>query len=427
MKIKSIDAYQVFDSRGTPTLEAEVELENGMKGRAIVPSGASTGQHEALELRDGDPACFGGTSVFKAIDNVRKKIAPVLIGLDVEDQERLDSLMIDLDGTPNKSSLGANAILGTSMAIARASALAQEQPLFRSLSRKKEMLLPLPETQIIGGGAHSGGRIDIQDFMIICSGASGYRQCLEMTFNVYRACAQQLNDRGKLAGVADEGGYWPQFDSNEEVFEVILDSIEQAGYRPGVDIHLSLDIAASEFYHESEDAYHLKLEDRILTPVQFFEMISHWCDKYPICSIEDPFAETDLSNWQKFTAMYGDTLQIVGDDLFTTDIHRVREGKRENLANSVLIKLNQIGTVTETIDCIRQTLDFGWQPVVSARSGETEDPFIAHLAVATNAGQLKVGSFSRSERMVKWNEVVRIERELGNSARFFGTGTSQRN
>lgn len=418
MKIKQIDAYQVFDSRGNPTLEAEVILENGIKGQAMVPSGASTGRTEALELRDGDPTRFGGKSVYKAIHNVRERIAPALTGKDVRNQAHLDTIMIDLDGTANKSNLGANAILGVSMAIARTSALAQNRPLFRTLTEKGGTLLPLPEIQIIGGGAHSDGRIDIQDFMIICSSASDYRQCLEMSYNVYQACGKLLKKKGKLAGVADEGGYWPVFDSNEEVFDVILQSIEQAGYQPGSDIQLSLDIAASEFY--SGDRYHLKLEEKVLDCDEFYELIFGWCESYPIISIEDPFAETDLANWKKLTGSFGNHLQIVGDDLFTTDIQRVREGKKKNLANSVLIKLNQIGTVTETIGCIRQTREFGWQPVVSARSGETEDPFIAHLAVATHAGQLKVGSFTRSERMAKWNEVIRIERELGSRALFAG-------
>lgn len=418
MKITTIDAFQVFDSRGNPTLEAEVKLENNITGRAIVPSGASTGQYEALELRDENPNFFDGKSVYKAIWNIKEKIAPALAGKDVREQSELDHRMLDLDSTKNKSNLGANAILGVSMALTRAAAKAQHLPLFEYLSQGKGNLLPLPEIQIIGGGAHTGGRIDIQDFMIVCTGASGYRQCLEMTFNIYRQCRDLLGEKGKLAGVADEGGFWPEFDSHEEVFEVLLESIEKAGYRPGHDVHLSLDIAASELY--SDGRYNLKLENKSLVPDAFYNLVSGWCRSYPIISIEDPFSETDIKNWKKFTEVFGDTLQIVGDDLFTTDIERVRKGKKKKWANSVLIKLNQIGTVTETMDCIRQTREFGWTPVVSARSGETEDPFIAHLAVATNAGQLKVGSFTRSERMVKWNEVIRIERELGDKARFTG-------
>lgn len=418
MKIKEIDAIQVFDSRGDPTLEAIVELDNGITGSAIVPSGASTGQFEAHELRDEDLNRFSGKSVYKAIENVKSEIKSELIGKDVHQQAELDQLMIELDGTKNKSRLGANAILGVSMAIARASAKAQNKSLFQTLTDDEGTLLPLPEIQILGGGAHANGRIDIQDFMIMCTGAESYQECLEMTFNVYHQSGQLLKENGKLAGVADEGGYWPEFDSNDEVFEMLIEAFEKAGYIAGKDIHLSIDIAASEFYENGR--YHLSLENRSMTGDQFYDVISDWCKRYPIISIEDPFGEMDRLNWKRFTKEFGDEIQIIGDDLFTTDIERVKEGKKDNLANSVLIKLNQIGTVTETINCIKQTQEFGWTPVVSARSGETEDPFISHLAVATNAGQLKVGSFSRSERMVKWNEVLRIERELGEKARFVG-------
>ncbi len=418
MKIKGIDAFQVFDSRGFPTLEVEVELQNGIRGSAIVPSGASTGQFEALELRDGDKNRYLGKSVWKAIGNVKEVIRDELIGKNVHRQAELDELIIDLDGTDNKGRLGANATLGVSMALARASATTQNVPLFETLTKDGGTLLPLPEIQIIGGGVHANGRIDIQDFMIICASASSYMQCLEMTFNVYQQCGRLLSERGRLYGVADEGGYWPAFDSNEEVFEILLEAIEKAGYKPGSDIYLSLDIAASEFYKKGK--YILQLENRHLEPDQFYEVVAGWCDQYPILSIEDPFAETDLENWKRFTKAFGNRIQVIGDDLFTTDIERVRSGKRDELANSVLIKLNQIGTVTETIQCIRETQSIGWTPVVSARSGETEDPFIAHLAVATNAGQLKVGSFSRSERMVKWNEIIRIARRLKGNARFIG-------
>lgn len=418
VKIQKIDAYQVYDSRGNPTLEVEVTLTNGVISQAMVPSGASTGQYEALELRDGDPDRFNGKSVFKAIHHVIHLIGPELRGMDVREQADIDQMMIDLDGSKSKSNLGANAIIGVSMAAARAAANNAGVPLYEYFARNGGNLLPLPEIQIIGGGAHSAGRIDIQDFMIICTGADSYRQCLEMTYNVYMQCGKLLRGSGRLAGIADEGGYWPQFDSNEEVFEAILESIEMAGYRPGDDVHLSLDIAASEFY--SEGMYRLKLDKRSLTPGEFYDLIAGWCNKYPIISIEDPFSETDIVNWQKLQASFGNKLQIIGDDLFTTDVERVREGREKELANSVLIKLNQIGTVTETFECIRQTQAFGWKPVISARSGETEDPFIAHLAVATNAGQLKVGAFTRSERMVKWNEVLRIERSLGENARYIG-------
>jgi enolase len=420
MTIKQIDAFQVFDSRGNPTLEAEVILENGIRGCAIVPSGASTGKFESLELRDGDQSRFKGKSVFQAIENVKTRIAPALQGKNVYEQEVLDRVMCELDGTLNKSSLGANAILGVSMAIARASAKAKDVPLFESLTNGEGYLLPLPEIQIIGGGAHSSGRIDVQDFMIICTAARSFSECLEMTFNIYHQCGEILKTTGRLAGVADEGGYWPEFSSNEEVLDMLLQSIEQSGYLAGTDVHLSLDIAASEFF--SGENYHLALENRILKPAQFYDLISSWCSNYPIISIEDPFAEDDVKNWKKLTTQYGNKLQIIGDDLFTTDTERVKEGQKSGLANSVLIKLNQIGTVTETMECIRQTQQFGWSPVVSARSGETEDSFISHLAVASNAGQLKVGSFTRSERMAKWNEILRIERKLGENARFDGAG-----
>lgn len=395
-----------------------MELENGITGSAIVPSGASTGQFEAHELRDGDKEKFLGKSVYSAIENVKSEIRVELIGKDVHQQAELDQLMIDLDGTKNKSRLGANAILGVSMAISRVSAKAKGKSLFQTLTNGGGTLLPLPEIQIMGGGVHAKGSIDIQDFMIICTGAKSYHQCLEMTFNVFHDCGRLLKEKGKLAGVADEGGYWPIFDSNEELFEILLESIEGAGYSTGEDVQLSLDIAASEFYDNGR--YHLNLDNRSLTGDQFYKVISGWCKQYPIISIEDPFAETDTLNWKRFTKEFGEEIQIIGDDLFTTDIKRVKEGKEDKLANSVLIKLNQIGTVTETVECIKQTQEYGWTPVVSARSGETEDPFISHLAVATNAGQLKVGSFSRSERMVKWNEILRIERELQEKAEFKG-------
>ena len=399
-----------------PTLEVEVRLETGIVGSASVPSGASTGQYEALELRDGDPNRFMGKSVFKAIDNIRNEIGPALKGKSVEEQQSLDQYMIDLDGTPNKSRLGANAILGVSMALARAGASSGEVPLFRYLGDGN--LLPIPEIQIIGGGAHSRGRIDIQDFMIICHAAESYPQCLEMTFNVYHQCAKLLKETGRLSGLADEGGFWPEFETNDQAFEVILESIQRAGYEPGRQISFSLDIAASELF--SNGSYQLSLEKKSLTPEEFYHLLASWCNKYPIISIEDPFAETDQDNWIKFTHEFGSKLKIIGDDLFTTDLRRVRTGIEKGLANSVLIKLNQIGSVTETMECIRETQSAGWLPVVSGRSGETEDPFIAHLVVASNAGQLKLGSLARSERNVKWNEVLRIQRQMGDEARFLG-------
>lgn len=418
MKISSVEAFQIFDSRGNPTIEAVVTLENGASGRGLVPSGASTGHHEALELRDGDPGRFRGRSVLRAISNVNREIADVVKGRYALDQEAIDSVLIELDGTPSKARLGANAILSVSMAVAGAAAATRGLPLFASLAGGNGTLLPLPEIQVFGGGKHAHGRIDIQDFMIVALGATTYAQALEMTFNVYHAAAEVMRDRGLLAGVADEGGYWPAFDRNEDVFDALLRSIERAGYTPGREIGISLDIAASDLWRDG--AYILGLENRRLAPADFAELMVGWVERYPIVSIEDPMAEDDWDGWRLVRDAVGGRCQIVGDDLFTTNLGRIERGIAAGTANAVLIKLNQIGTVSETISAIRRTQAAGWLPVVSARSGETEDAFISHLAVATDAGQLKVGSFSRSERMSKWNEVLRIERALGARARYLG-------
>lgn len=417
MKICSVTAFQIYDSRGNPTIEAEVTLESGATGRGLVPSGASTGQFEARELRDGDPKRFRGKSVFKAIDNIHHRIAPHMKGCDVLDQRGLDETLIALDGTPDKSRLGANAILAVSMAAANAAAAGRGLPLFRILG--EGTLLPLPEIQIFGGGAHANWRTDVQDFLVIATGAKSYEESLEITFNVFHAAGDLLKERGAYYGVADEGGYWPEFRTNEEVFETFLRAIERAGYTPGVEASLSLDIAASDLFDEKSRLYRFRLEDRAFDSDAFAELVSDWCGKYPVVSIEDPMADTDYEGWKKIHATLGDKVQLIGDDLFTTNIERIRKGIAKKLANAVLIKLNQIGTVTETIDAIHLTQKAGWNPVVSARSGETEDSFIAHLAVATNAGQIKVGSFSRSERTAKWNEILRILRILGHSASFF--------
>jgi enolase len=424
MKISNVDALQVFDSRGNPTVEAVVTLEDGTTGRAIVPSGASTGNHEALELRDGNPELFGGKSVFRAVDNVRGEISATLNGYDVFDQAVIDRRLIELDGTPTKSRLGANAILAASMANCAAAANARRIPLFEYIGKGHGTLLPLPEIQIMGGGAHAAHAIDVQDFMIIVTGAESYADCLEVTSEVYRAAGSILKGRGKLAGVADEGGYWPMVSSNEEVFEIILRAIELAGHTPGRDVAFSLDLAATDLYHQGR--YHLQSEGRSFTSDEFIELVLRWTRDYPIVSIEDPLSEDDWSGWQKITAAIGKHIQLIGDDLFTTSVSRIERGIRDFAANAVLIKLNQIGTVTETIDAVDRTQQAGYLPVISARSGETEDAFIAHLAVALNAGQLKVGSFTRSERMVKWNEVLRIERCLGDRARFIGRGVFER-
>jgi enolase len=420
MSIQKISAFQIYDSRGMPTIECEILLEGGIIGRGLAPSGASTGQYEAHEMRDGDPSKFRGKSIFKAIDNIQREIAPALCGKDVFAQSDLDQLMIELDGTPDKSRLGANAILSVSMALANAAAAARQLPLFAHLGNGEGKLLPLPEIQIIGGGAHANWRTDIQDFLVIANGATSYEETLEITYNIYHAAGDILKSRGSYFGIADEGGYWPEFKSNEAVFEVFLEAVEKAGYTPGKEASLSLDIAASDLYDEKSKNYQLRLDGTTFDSDGFVELMLDWCERYPIVSIEDPCADTDWEGWGKFYAAVGDRIQVIGDDLFTTNLQRIRQGIERNCTNSVLIKLNQIGTVTETLEAIRLTQKAGWTPVVSARSGETEDAFIAHLAVATNAGQLKVGSFARSERMVKWNEVLRIQRHLGDEARFLG-------
>jgi enolase len=426
MKIASVSAYQIFDSRGNPTIEVEVALENGVRGRGSVPSGASTGQFEALELRDRDPKRFRGKSVFRAIANVQDVIGPAVRGRDVFDQRGLDEAMIALDGTPNKSRLGANAILGVSMAAASAAAAARGEPLFAYLGQGRGNLLPLPEIQIIGGGAHANWRTDVQDYLVIATGARSYADVMEITHNVYHAAGDLLKKRGKYFGVADEGGYWPEFKTNEEPLELLVEAIQAAGYEPGRDAAISLDIAASDLFNEKAGAYGFKLERRAFSTAEFAGLLTDWCRRYPIISVEDPMADTDWGGWEMVFKELGRRVQIIGDDLFTTNLERIQKGIEQGIANAVLIKLNQIGTVSETLAAIELTQRAGWLPVVSARSGETEDGFIAHLAVATNAGQLKVGSFSRSERMAKWNEIIRIDRALGGGAQFAGSQIFQK-
>jgi enolase len=340
--------------------------------------------------------------------------------MDAADQRGLDEVLIKLDGTPNKKRLGANAILSVSTAAANAAAAGQGKVLFEYLGGGDGTLLPLPEIQILGGGAHAEWRTDVQDFLVIAVGAKNYAETLEMTHNIYHAAGAIMSERGKRFGLADEGGFWPDFSSNEEAIETLVLAIERAGYEPGKDVAISLDIAASDLCDEQSKTYRFRLEDRQFTSREFADLMIAWCKRYPIISMEDPMADTDWEGWARVYAAIGQSVQLIGDDLFTTNAQRIQRGIEAKVANAVLIKLNQIGTVTETIDAIRQTQKAGWLPVVSARSGETEDAFISHLAVATNAGQLKVGSFARSERMAKWNEVLRIERRLGNRARFEG-------
>jgi enolase len=418
MNIQAIDAFTIYDSRGNPTIEAEVVLSNGIRGCGLVPSGASTGQFEAHELRDADPSYMRGKSVKRAISHVSQWIAPALLGMRVDEQEAIDRIMIDLDGTKDKSRLGANAILAVSLACADAAAKARGIPLHEQLG--PGTLLPLPEIQLIGGGAHAAWRTDIQDFLLIATGAKTYEETLEMTFHVYHAAAVLLAERGLLRGVADEGGYWPEFPDNEAVLAFCVEAIRAAGYQPGTEIALSVDVAASDLYDPATDRYWLKLENRSFSSAEWTDLIGRWCDDYPIVSIEDPLADVDSAGWDRFAADWRERIQIIGDDLFTTNIERIRQGIDQGWANAVLIKLNQIGTVTETLAAIDITRQAGWRPVISARSGETEDAFISHLAVGTSAGQLKVGSFSRGERMAKWNEVLRIARRLGQTATFDG-------
>jgi enolase len=358
-------------------------------------------------------------SVLTAVENLRRLIAPALVGKNVFDQEAIDACMIELDGTTNKSRLGANAILASSMACCVAAAKHGRQPLFEYLGKGQGNLLPLPEVQIIGGGAHAARAIDVQDFMVVPVSAKNYQQALEMTSNVYHAAGAILGRRKQLAGVADEGGYWPVVETNEAVFEIVLAAIEETGYVPGADIALSLDIAATELYRDGR--YFLSSDGRSFASEEFIDLMIGWVRDYPIVSLEDPLAEDDWRGWQQITADLGQQIQLVGDDLFATNLERINRGITTRAANAVLIKPNQVGTVTETIAAVRRTQEAGWLPVISARSGETEDTFIAHLAVALNAGQLKVGSFSRSERTAKWNELLRIERALGSRAQYIGS------
>jgi enolase len=423
-RIEDVRARQVFDSRGQPTVEVDVVLEGGAVGRGTVPSGASTGRFEALELRDGDPRSFGGKSVGKAVANVNERIGPRVIGLDALTQRVIDRAMIALDGTADKSGLGANAMLGVSMAVAWAGANASRLPLYRYLGGAEARTLPMPMVQVIGGGLHAGRSIDVQDFMVIPVGARTYSSAIEMVANVYQAARGVFGDRGKPVSVADEGGLWPTFESNVEGLELLVASIERAGYAPGKDVAIALDIAASHFFEQG--MYRFALEGRARDAHEFVRLLVSWVDKYPIVSIEDGMAEDDWSGWQELTTALGRRAQLVGDDLFATNAQRIKQGIEKRVANAVLIKMNQIGTLTETLEAIALTRSAGYLPVISARSGETEDTTIAHLAVATNAGQLKVGSVARSERTAKWNELLRIEEGLGVEALYPGASIFER-
>jgi enolase len=411
-------AREVLDSRGNPTVEAEVWCAGGARGRAIAPSGASTGKHEAHELRDGEPARYGGKGVRRAAANVLGEISPRLTGLPVTEQERIDRLLCELDGTADKSRLGANAILAVSLACAHAAAAARGVPLWRHLDPGGRAALPLPMVNLISGGLHAGGNLDFQDFLLLPVGAASYSEALEMTVTVYRALAATLADHGfEGVLVGDEGGFGPRLANNEQAVEMILKAISKAGLTPGSDAALALDVASTQFYRDGR--YHLR-DHGALDSDDLVRLLERWADTYPVLSIEDGMAEDDWEGWRALTQALGDRVQLIGDDLFVTNPVRLRRGISEKVANSVLVKLNQIGTLTETLEVIEQARQAGYRPVISARSGETEDSTIADLAVATGAGQIKIGSVARSERLAKYNQLLRIEETLGPAAPFAG-------
>jgi len=417
-KIADIRAREIIDSRGNPTVEADVILESGAMGRAAVPSGASTGVREAIELRDGDKGRYLGKGVRQAVGNIHREIAAAVVGHDCADQRGLDEKLIGLDGTENKGRLGANAILAVSLANAHAAASENGQPLYQHLGGDEAVLLPVPLMNIINGGAHADNSVDLQEFMIVPAGAESFSEALRCGAEVFHALKKVLSGRGFATGVGDEGGFAPDLPSNEAAIEVILEAVDKAGYRPGRDVWLALDVASSEFH--AEGRYHLKSEDRSFDAAGFIDYLGNWVENYPIISIEDGMAEGDWDGWIELTRRLGDRVQLVGDDLFVTNPAILQEGIERGAANSILIKVNQIGTLTETLDAMDLAVRSGYTNVVSHRSGETEDTTIAHIAVATGAGQIKTGSASRSDRMAKYNELLRIEERLGDRARFAG-------
>jgi enolase len=419
-EIQTVRARQVYDSRANPTVEVDITLAEGTRGRGMVPSGASTGKFEALELRDGGQS-WDGKGVLKAVENVNTILGPALAGMDTRDQKALDQKLIELDGTPGKANLGANALLGCSMAACWAAANFRREPLYRYLGGTLANTIPVPMVQIIGGGAHANMAVDIQDFLVIPLSASSFTSGYEMVVNVYNAAKKVFTEQGKPLALADEGGFWPSgFRSNEEGIALLTESIRRAGYNPGKDVGIALDIASSEFYNERDGTYEFALEGRGFERKAFIELLCGWVEKYPIISIEDGASELDWEGTKLLTERLGKKIQLIGDDLFTTNIQRIEKGVSMGCGNSVLIKMNQIGTISETLEAIAYTKQHGYLPVVSARSGETEDCTIVHLAIAANAGQLKVGSAARSERTAKWNETIRIEEALGACARYPG-------
>lgn len=415
--IAAVRGRRVWDSRGRPTVETDIILKNGLSGRAIAPAGASMGTGEAVDKRDGG-AAFGGLDVTSAVAAVNGEIAKALIGRDAHDQEAIDKALIALDGTENLARLGGNAVVATSMAVLHAAAAASGQLLWRHLSQGRKVRVPLPEIQIFGGGAHAARRVDVQDFMVMCPAAGSFAEALDWTAEVYRAAGALMKQAGKLQGVADEGGFWPAFASNEEALDALVRAIESAGFKPGAEVAISLDIAASEFGRGG--VYKLALDERELDSAGMIALLGRWLDAYPIVSIEDPLAEDDAPGFGAFTSAYGGRCQIIGDDYLVTNAGRVEQAARDKALNAVLIKPNQSGTVTGTRAALEAGKAAGFGTIVSARSGETEDVTIAHLAVGWDAGQFKVGSFSRSERMAKWNEILRIEEELAGEAAFAG-------
>ncbi len=417
--IESVRAREILDSRGNPTVEVDVTLLGGAMGRAAVPSGASTGAHEAVELRDGDKRRFGGKGTLKAVDNVNDPIAEVVVGLDALDQRGVDSAMIELDGTANKGKLGANAILGVSLAVARAAASYTGQPLYRYLGGPNAHTMPVPMMNILNGGKHAtGSSVDMQEFMVMPIGAPSFAEALRWGAEIFHQLKGVLADRGMSTNVGDEGGYAPSLGSNEEAVQVVMKATEKAGYTPGVDIALALDPAATELFEG--DHYNLTGEGKRLTPVEMIDYWAGWVEQYPIASIEDGLAEDDWPHWQQLTTRIGGAVQLVGDDLYVTNTTRLARGIAERAGNAILVKLNQIGTLTETFEAVELAQRAGFNAIISHRSGETDDTFIADLAVATNAGQIKTGAPSRIDRVAKYNQLLRIEQDLGPSAAYPG-------
>ncbi len=421
MEIVEVIGREILDSRGNPTVEADVRLADGSLGRAAVPSGASTGEHEAVELRDNDPKRYLGKGTRQAVQNINKKIAAAIAGMQAEEQAAIDRKMIELDGSPNKSKLGANAILAVSMAAARAAAQSQGAPLYRYLGGVSANLLPVPQMNILNGGAHADNSVDPQEFMIVPHGAPKFSEALRMGAEVFHTLKSVLKKRGYSTSVGDEGGFAPNLKSNEEAIEAVLEAISKAGYKPGAQISIALDPAASEFFDQKSGKYVFKKSDKSqYKPDQMVKFWAKWVDQYPIISLEDGMAEDDWEGWKMLTGALGKKTQLVGDDIFVTNTERLARGIEEGIANSILIKVNQIGSLTETLEAMQMASAANYTNVMSHRSGETEDAFIADLAVATRAGQIKTGSLSRTDRIAKYNQLLRIEEELGDAARFAG-------